>query len=108
ILEVRKQLPREIGLSITALASWCKYDDWLSDLPIDEAVPMLFRMATDGKQIADGIAAGEDFDSAPCRQSYGVSLDEPRSNLLPNRKLNVFEPDPWTEKSVNVILESEK
>jgi hypothetical protein len=108
IFEVRMQLPAEIRLSITALASWCQYDNWLSDLPIDEAVPMLFRMAGDGKQIADGLAAGDDFKAAPCRHSYGVSLDEPRVNLSRERRLYIFNPDQWTETAVHKILESRR
>ena len=43
IVDLRRRLPDKVSLSITALASWCTYDDWLSDLPVDEAVPMLFR-----------------------------------------------------------------
>ena len=108
IFEVRRRLPDTDGLSITALASWCTYDDWLSDLPIDEAVPMLFRMAGDGKQIANRLDAGEDFIAAPCRHSYGISTDEPRSNLFLGRRLYAFNPDPWTEDSVRAILESRK
>ncbi len=108
ILEVRRRLPGHVGLSITALASWCTYDDWLSDLPVDEAVPMLFRMAADGKQIANRLDAGEDFIAPPCRHSYGVSTDEPRANLSAARRLYVFNPDAWTESSVRAILESRK
>lgn len=108
IVEVRRRLPDTIGLSITALASWCTYDNWLSDLPIDEAVPMLFRMAGDGKQIANRLDAGEDFIAPPCRHSYGISRDEPRSSLSSARRLYVFNPDPWTEDSVRAILESRK
>jgi hypothetical protein len=108
IVEVRRRLPATISLSITALASWCTYDNWLSDLPIDEAVPMLFRMAGDGKQIANRLEAGEDFIAPPCRHSYGISTDEPRSNLVSTRRLYVFNPDPWTESSVRAILESRK
>jgi hypothetical protein len=108
IVEVRRRLPDTVSLSITALASWCTYDDWLSDLPIDEAVPMLFRMAADGKQIANRLDAGEDFTAPPCRSSYGISTDEPRSNLSAARRLYVFNPDPWTEESVRAILESRK
>ena len=108
IFEVRRRLPESIGLSITALASWCTYDDWLSDLPIDEAVPMLFRMATDGKQIVNRLDSGEDFMASPCLHSYGISTDEPRSNLSRARRLYVFNPDPWTEDSVRAILESRK
>ncbi len=106
--DVRHRLPANVRLSITALASWCMSDDWISDLPIDEAVPMLFRMAADGKHIASRLDAGEDFNAAPCRQSYGISLDEPRPKLIPSRRLYVFNPDAWTEKSVREILESSK
>src|SRR6266550_1237596 len=67
IVDVRRRLPDTVSLSMTALASWCTYDDWLSDLPIDEAVPMLFRMAGDGKQIARRLDAGDDFIAPPCR-----------------------------------------
>ena len=108
IVEVRRRLPDTVSLSITALASWCTYDNWLSDLPIDEAVPMLFRMAGDGKQIANRLEAGEDFIAPQCRHSYGTSTDEPRANLISTRRLYVFNPDPWTEDSVHAILESRK
>jgi hypothetical protein len=108
ILDVRRRLPDAAGLSMTALASWCTYDDWLSDLPIDEAVPMLFRMAGDGKDIARRLNSGEDFIAVPCRHSYGISTDEPRSGLSPTRRLYVFNPDPWTQDSVRAFLESRK
>src|SRR6185295_19662078 len=44
LFQLRRKLPPSTALSITALASWCKGDNWLEDLPVDEAVPMLFRM----------------------------------------------------------------
>jgi hypothetical protein len=47
---LRARLPQSTLLSITALASWCKGDNWLDDLPIDEAVPMLFRMGVERNQ----------------------------------------------------------
>jgi len=108
IVEVRRRLPDTTSLSITALASWCTFDNWLSELPVDEAVPMLFRMAGDSKQIANRLDAGEDFIAPPCRHSYGISTDEPRANLSSARRLYVFNPDPWTEGSVRAILESRK
>ncbi len=108
IIDVRRKLPDATGLSITALASWCTYDDWLSDLPIDEAVPMLFRMAGDAKDIARRLQSGDDFIAAPCRHSYGISTDEPRAGLLPARRLYVFNPDAWTEDAVRAILEPRK
>ena len=106
ITDVRRRLSPQVRLSITALASWCMFDDWISDLPIDEAVPMMFRMTGDGKQIMTRLDAGDDFNAPPCRQSYGISLDEQRPKLFPARKLFVFNPDAWTEKSVREISES--
>ena len=108
IVDVRRRVPDAVSLSITALASWCTYDDWLSDLPIDEAVPMLFRMAADGRQIANQLDAGDDFIAPPCRHSYGFSTDEPRSGLSSARRLYVFNPDPWTADAVRTISESRK
>jgi hypothetical protein len=108
ILDVRRRLPANVSLSITALASWCTYDDWLSDLPIDDAVPMLFRMGVDAKQINNRLETGEDFNTPLCRQSYGISTDEPRANLSPTRRRYVFNPNPWTETSVRAILEPRK
>lgn len=104
LANVRSRLPASMSLSITALASWCMSDDWIANLPIDEAVPMLFRMAGDGRNIASRLDAGEDFSEPLCRQSYGISTDERRPKLLPSRRLYVFNPDAWTESSVRETL----
>lgn len=108
IFEVRRRLPKNVGLSITALASWCSDDDWISNLPIDEAVPMLFRMGPDRRQIRDRISSGEEFFARPCRSSYGVSTDEPLPNLSAAKRLYVFNPDAWTENSVRAIMDTRK
>jgi hypothetical protein len=108
IVDVRRRMPQSIGLSITALASWCGDDNWLSDLPIDEAVPMLFRMGPDRQQIKNRVAAQEEFAAAPCRLSYGISTDEPLVGLLPEKRIYVFNPQAWTEQSVRAVLESRK
>jgi hypothetical protein len=108
ILAVRRRLPASVALSITALASWCSDDDWISDLPIDEAVPMLFRMGSDGRQIRNRVASGEEFPARPCRNSYGVSTDEPLRNLSTAKRLYVFNPAAWTESSVRAITDSRK
>jgi hypothetical protein len=108
IVEVRRHLPGAIGLSITALASWCADDNWLADLPIDEAVPMLFRMGPDKQLVKNRLAAGEDFSSALCRNSYGISTDEQVENLRPDRRVYVFNPDAWTEQSVGALTEPKR
>src|SRR5262249_59556332 len=45
LTRLRPKLPPTTSLSIPALASWCAADAWLDGLPIDEAVPLLFRIS---------------------------------------------------------------
>ncbi len=97
--DVRASLPPGAFLSITALASWCLGDVWLDGLPIDEAVPMLFRMGPDAAEVRARLAAGEDFASPRCRRSYGLSSDEPIPSLVPGRRCYVFHPAPWTNSA---------
>jgi len=94
---LREVKPHVRSLSITALASWCAGDNWLSDLPIDEAVPMLFRMGVD-----KGLRR---FDSAICRNSAGVSTDELITPPAVDR-LYIFNPNPWSRDSLNSALEA--
>ena len=108
IFAVRKRVPTTVGLAITALASWCTDDDWISDLPIDEAVPMLFRMGPDRVTIRNRLASGDEFPARPCRSSYGIATDEPLLNLSAAKRLYVFNPDSWTENSVRQIMDSRK
>lgn len=96
---LREVKPRVPSLSITALASWCAGDNWLDGLPIDEAVPMLFRMGRDR-----GLRR---FDSQICRNSAGVSTDELIAAPAVDR-LYIFNPDPWSRDSLNAALEAYK
>jgi len=59
--DLRHQLPDNVPLSMTALASFCVGDRWVSDLPVDEAVPMVFRMGTDSDPIKQLLTSGGDF-----------------------------------------------
>jgi hypothetical protein len=105
LLDLRKHLPQTMPLTITALASWCAGDNWLSGLPIDEAVPMLFRMGIDGRQFRSQLSAGEDPFTNPCHTAAGVSTDE--LITLPSRKrLYIFSPKPWTHESLKSTLET--
>lgn len=103
---VRRRVPASLKLSITALASWCIYDDWISELPVDEAVPMLFRMGVDREGVVRYLRSGNDFRPKICRYSVGVSTDEPLPRLPSGRRIYVFHPRPWTAQSVREILEA--
>jgi hypothetical protein len=106
LLALRSELPDSTGLSITALASWCKRDDWLSDLPLDEAVPMLFRMGLERRQILSQLASGENFNSTPCGSSSGISIDEPLSYVPAGQHLYIFNPKSWTQTDVQKVMEN--
>jgi hypothetical protein len=102
LFDVRREI--RAPLTITALASWCMDDRWMSGLPIDEAVPMLFRMGSDARAIRARLARGEDFREPLCRASIGISLDEQlteqRTEPLTaprGRRVWVFNSDRWTE-----------
>src|ERR1041385_1664965 len=94
---LRAKLPDNVPLSMTALASFCVGDRWLDDLPVDEAVPMIFRMGADTKTIRTYLTMGNDFREPLCRRSYGVALDEPiETNLPRSRRKYVFNARSWT------------
>ena len=103
--EVRRQLPGNTALSMTALASWCAGDDWLGDLPIDEAVPMLFRFGVDQHQFQRRLQTGQPFESRMCRNAAGVSTDEPVARL-PVDRLYIFNPKPWSKESFSAAMET--
>jgi hypothetical protein len=102
---VRRQLPDSTTLSITALASWCAGDDWLTDVPVDEAVPMLFRMGIERRQFQRRLESGEPFQSSRCQNSAGVSTDEPVNAPAVNR-LYIFNPQSWTKDSFDRAMEA--
>lgn len=99
--DLRPQLPANISLSMTALASFCLGDRWLQDLPVDEAVPMIFRMGADDQAIKNTLAAGNDFREPLCRRSYGIAIDEPVDmEFESSRRLYVFANHAWSEKDL--------
>jgi hypothetical protein len=99
--DLRQRLPDSVPLSMTALASFCAGDRWLDDLPVDEAVPMIFRMGADDRTIKNMLAGGDDFREPLCRKSYGVATDEVfEMKRDPSRRLYIFNNRPWNESSI--------
>jgi hypothetical protein len=102
--DVRAALLPGMPLSMTALASWCLDDNWLDDLPVDEVVPMLFRMGPTQDMHR------KEFESraaAPaCRGAVGLSLDEPAGIFVRRgKRLYLFNPGPWTLAAVRAAEE---
>jgi hypothetical protein len=93
---LRNEMPASLPLSITALASWCSYDDWIGDLPIDEAVPMFFRMEPDRRH-APGYRTQFRIREPKCKGSAGVSTREPWPDGLVGKRIYVFADRGWRE-----------
>ena len=98
LTNLRAKLPETMPLSMTALASFCVGDRWIAGLPVAEAVPMIFRMGTDDRQVKDYLANGGDFNEPLCRKSYGIAVDEPIDFKPPDtRRRFIFNTHGWTQ-----------
>lgn len=95
--DLRRRLPAQIPISITALASWCESDNWIGGLPVAEAVPMLFRMGA-------GERPARSFGPGLCRSSVGVSTDEPLPAPPAAGRLYIFNPRPWTQSDFDAAI----
>jgi hypothetical protein len=85
-------------LGITALASWCEGDPWVRELPVSDAVPMLFRMGQgEPREVSD-------FSSGVCRASVGVATDELPYAIPHGRRVFVFAPRGWTPEAYRAAL----
>ena len=93
--EVRKTIPKDMPLSITALASWCAGDDWIGGLPVDETVPMFFRMGIDARP-SNRPGWTYPLREPLCESSAGLSTDEPWPALRSDQRIYVFHPGSWT------------
>ena len=106
--KVRQQLPVGLPLSMTALTSWCGDQSWLSSLPsgalpIDEAVPMFFRMGGPAATRATAPRDTHAFLEPACAGSIGIATGEVWPNIHKDQRVYVFRTGPWTTKDVAYI-----
>jgi len=109
---VRAQLPQTMPISITALASWCLYDNWIQTLPVDETVPMMFSLGSERPKILLYFESTKDFLVPSCCNSLGISLEDAEVNklmipLTRQRKIPVrvyvFTKTAWSENKVHSL-----
>ncbi len=106
--DLRTKLPMGTSLSMTALLSWCAHDDWIHALPIDEAVPMYFRLGKEAHSVYNGDSAYA-IREPLCSTSAGVATDEPSPNLvLANKREYLFNPRPWTARQQQLLARVRK
>lgn len=106
---VRGQMPAEMPLSMTALASWCSYDGgWMRGLSVDEAVPMLFRMEPDRRRAGMGGWGTGDFAVREplCLGSVGVSTREAWPSDMQGRRVYVFADRGWSRDGLDETVRS--
>ncbi|HET7105243.1 MAG TPA: hypothetical protein VFI38_00420 [Candidatus Acidoferrum sp.] len=102
--ELRRQLGSSYPISITALASWCVGDRWIHQLPVNEAVPMLFSMGPDEPLIRHYLASVDTFPEPLCRGSLGISTGERWPNpVRSGTRVYVFNQQPWTREAAENI-----
>ncbi len=102
--DVRGGLPAGVRLSMNALASWCETEDWIDAAPVDEVVPMLFRLGAGGAKLKAKIEAGGDFNDPRCRAAVGVPTDAPLARIPPGRRVYVFNPHSWTPADIAGVV----
>jgi hypothetical protein len=109
LTELRQALPRQVGLSMTALGSWCSGDDWLGLVAgqVDELVPMLFSMGPGGQEVWRQLAADGELRSPHCRSSVGVATYEVHPPLPRGRRLFLYHRGSWDAATFERVLARE-
>ncbi len=106
LVDLRREMLPALPLSITALASWCSWDDWIRDLPVDEAVPMFFRMEPDRlRSVANRLEYR--VREPLCQGSVGVSTRElwPEDEIS-GRRVYLFPDRGWRQDATLLTAES--
>lgn len=99
--EIRAVLPGAQTLSMTALASWCFFDDWITAArpPVDDVAMMAFSMGPEGPSIL-GRLREEGVRARACRRSLGVATYEPWPRAGDVERVFAFSDRPWTAEAL--------
>ena len=103
LMDLRRRLPDSVPISVTALASWCAGDDWISKLPIEEAVPMYFRMGPDHPP-AKHPGWSYPIREPLCGGAAGISTDEAWPRIDFRNRLYVFHPRSWNRVALENLV----
>ena len=98
---VRRGMPAQMPLSITALASWCSGDRWMAGLPVDEVVPMFFRMEPGVRGQHDPFVTVRE---PVCAGAIGLSTREPWPEDLHGMRVYLFADGGWHQDDPQKVL----
>ena len=102
VTALRQALPADVRLGVTALAHWCTQGDWLDRLPVDEVVPMLYRLGPDAAQWRDRFVRDDAALARRCRgPSFGFATNDPPPQALLARATRPywFDESAWSNPS---------
>jgi hypothetical protein len=102
--ELRAALGPGFFLSVTALTSWCLSDRFMADLPVDEIVPMFYRLGSEGPKLRAELSRGSDL-APECRRAHGLYTEEPMVPPPTPRRLYLFSRLSWTAPLLERALE---
>ena len=100
---IRTALPASLKLSVTALAHWCAQGDWLDTLPVDEVVPMLYRLGPQSPQWRRRWLRDDPTLARRCRgPALGFATNDPPPAALLARTARPywFDESAWSNRSV--------
>lgn len=112
LLNALRQRTPGVSISITALASWCLFDSWIKDLPVDETIPMMFSLGQERAKILYYLKTHKSFLFEGCCKSLGISIEDAEVNgimipLVKERKIPVrifvFSKTAWNEKKIESV-----
>lgn len=111
LAELRKELPRDIKISMTALASWLLGDTWLEPGSVDETVAMLFSIGPERNDVLSRLSKQPLSNGAGIPVAIGISAGEADTNrilfqtniLRKSKNLYIFSSRPWTEQRLRAI-----
>lgn len=101
---LRARMDPAMPLSMTALASWGLFDDWIAGLPVDEAVPMAFDMGADDAAVRHWLASKRPMREPLARRAFGLCLQEPLPWRPPAPRTYVFSHAAWNEATMRKAL----
>jgi len=102
VTAVRQALPAEVRLSVTVLAHWCTQGDWLDRLPVDEVVPMLYRLGPHAAQWRERFVREDATLARRCRgPAFGFATNDPPPPALLARATRPywFDASAWSNPS---------
>lgn len=102
VATLRQALPPEVRLGVTALAHWCTQGDWLDRLPVDEVVPMLYRLGANPEEWRGRFVRNDATLARRCRgPALGFATNDPPPRALLARATRPywFDESAWSNPS---------